>query len=837
MPTPDLFSFLLGFLTASLFWWLVAKARPLLREMQQGWAEKRQATQQRRASNVEEQLRRAMLRKAQGMHLAAPLFSLNEILIEPRVLTPPPHIEPGETPPTEDIITQTVPHLPAWPELAAIYHAPQLTLPQALAGGCRLVIVGRAGSGKTVALAHLASLAANRSEELEERNNLVPFLLHVADLKLPADGQKDVLYPILDAIADSFSTLELGRLTAFTQNTFRDGQALLLLDGFDELPPNEQEQVTAYLQALLKTYPRTHIVTTGAPEYVDGLIQLGFVPLTLAAWSRQQIAHFLYQWSEQWNRSLASETWLQNMVEPIDPLLLNSWLSQDAFGLTPLELTLKTWGAYAGDLIGPQTDQAIATHIRRLAPPNTPPAAMETLAMQVVLATRPIFDPRQAREWVKTFEIEDATSEEKPIEEAVPTKLPSKKAAPVKIDAAPSSGLLGKMSNSGLLLAHPNHRMRFLHPVFQGYLAGRALSNYNATPLLEQTDWVGKTLTMHYLAIHGDVAPIVEKMLEWSRLPMHRPLLQVARWLRDSRRDAPWRSKVMTALLKLLQSEGLPLALRGQAMAAFVLSNDPASPNLFRQLLNSLSFELVQLCALGSGALQDTKAIPALTKIINAPSPAAQHAACLALVAIGNTEALEIVAHALLNGSEDLRRAAAEALANDPGEGHAMLKDGTTLSDILVRRAVVYGLRRVEEPWAIETLQKMQIEDDQWVVRNAASAALESKTHPSLAAPRPLKAPSETPWLIAFAGKQGVGISPGAPATDILLSALKNGTLEEKLAALPHLKNIPTNGVIHALYEAMYSDEPKLRETAFLTLWEIGASGIKLPHPSQYGLA
>ena len=50
------------------------------------------------------------------------------------------------------------------------------------------------------------------------------------------------------------------------------------------------------------------------------------------------------------------------------------------------------------------------------------------------------------------------------------------------------------------------------------------------------------------------------------------------------------------------------------------------------------------------------------------------------------------VARALLQGDEELRRAAAEAMANDPIEGHAMLKEGATLPDILLRRAVVHGL-------------------------------------------------------------------------------------------------------------------------------------------------
>ena len=70
-----------------------------------------------------------------------------------------------------------------------------------------------------------------------------------------------------------------------------------------------------------------------------------------------------------------------------------------------MELTLKVWAAYAGDAFGPQIPEAIASHVRRLAPTNTPLAALETLAMQVMLASQPIFDPRQARVWVKAFEL------------------------------------------------------------------------------------------------------------------------------------------------------------------------------------------------------------------------------------------------------------------------------------------------------------------------------------------------------------------------------------------------------------------------------------------------
>jgi hypothetical protein len=97
-------------------------------------------------------------------------------------------------------------------------------------------------------------------------------------------------------------------------------------------------------------------------------------------------------------------------------------------------------------------------------------------------------------------------------------------------------------------------------------------------------------------------------------------------------------------------------------------------------------------------------------------------------------------------------------------------------------------------------------------------------------------APSEAPWLIAFAGKEGKGIPRGSAATDILLNAFKSGNTEERLAALPYLKRVANEGIIGALYHAMYGDDPEVREASFYALEEIGANGVKLPHPNQFGL-
>ena len=844
----DLMSFVIGFASGVFFAWLLSRVRPLLGQIREGAKERREAAQTRRTSGLEDNHRRITLRRAQGMHLASSLFSLDEILQEPRLLAPPARVEPGVIGIQEDIISQTLPYMPAWPELAAIYRAPTIGVAEAIAGGSNIVITGASGAGKTVALAHLASLAANLRVRLDPNSEAeaVPYLYHVADLQLPFDTSKDPATLLINAASEHAPIFDLRRLPGFIQQTLKNGQALILIDGFDELDPSGQSHVVDWFKALVQAYPKIRIVTTGCVNQLNGLIKLGFNPLALIAWDNAKVSRFIQQWGELWSRTAALETWAQTGTEQVDPVLLNIWLAGDNTGLTPLELTLKVWGAYAGDSLGSRVLDAIATHVRRLAPTGTPVAALELLAMQAVLTLQPVFDPRQARVWVKQYDvveekaIENAEAVDKSEIEEDPALSDSQKVRGKKsktTEAVPTHGLLSKMVESGLLVSHSNNKMRFLHPVLNGYLAGQAIGDHDAdTTLLALPDWDGKTVSLRYLAARGDASAVADILLKESNLPLHSQSLTVARWLRDAPKETAWRSKVFASLLALLQAEGQPIGLRGQAMAAFVTSGDPGAMTLFRQLLSARSFDLIPLAALGSGALRDVKAVQALEELLHAPVGAVRRAICLALVAIGTEKSLEAVARALLQGDEELRRAAAEALANDPGEGHAMLKEGATLADILVRRAVVHGLARVGQPWAIETLQRMQVEDDQWAVRNLANQYLEQMQHIDSRVPRPLATPSESPWIVAFAGKQKIGVPRGGLATDLLLSAFKQGDTEERLAALPYLKRVANEGIINALYNAMYGEDPEVREAAFYAMEEIAADGVKLPHPNQFGL-
>lgn len=836
VPPIDSFSFWVGFLAGILLVWLIGKIRLLFGQMAAQWREQQEAAQIRRSSSLEEHHRQNTLRLAQGMHLAAPLFSLDEILIPPRLLAPPAYTLPGETPP-EDILTQSLPYLPAWPELATIYRAPTLSLAEALSGEVNLALAGQPGSGKTVALAHLASQIARGEIAFGGHEQAIPFLVHVADLNLSTGGQINPLVPITNAIAEQAPLFDLPKLPNFVQYAFASGKACLLLDGLDELPQPGIVSVTEFLETLLQSYPSIRIVTTICPEYVDGLHALGFKTLTILPWDREEQRQFLQRWGEMWKRFVAREAWAQSDLENVDPILLNAWLDSNNAHLTPLEITLKTWGAYAGDVLGPGVLDNIECHLRRIAPPNVPVAALETLAMQTVLTLQPIFDSHTARKWVRSFEPPEEKSI--PPDEAANedgTEKRRKKETPASL-TPPSPGLLPKMAESGLLIKHIDNRLRFCHVVIAGYLAGRALAIYESgNQLTDQAFWSGQAQTMRFLAAQGNDSALIDKLLAESQPPLEQNLLLAARCLRDAPRQASWRGKVMAALANLLQADDLPLGLRGQAVAALVLSRDPGAAILFRQLLQSSSAETARLAAFGSGALQDQKAIEGLKMLLDTGDLYVRRAACLALVAIGSILAFETVATALLSGDEDLRRAAAEALANDPQEGYAILKDGITLSDILVRRASAYGLGRINENWALEALTKTQVEDDQWIVRNAATEMVERRTRPNPYIPRRLTPPSETPWLLTFAGTQGMGIAPGTPATEVLYLVLKNGSRDERLAALPYLEQNSDQAMINNLYDLMYhSTEAELREAAFQTLWNIAASGVNLPHPRAFG--
>jgi HEAT repeat protein len=846
-------SFALGLVVATVIWWALSLLKPMFQQMLESQRQKQRERALQGSSDLENTYRKIVFRQTQGAHLAASLFALDEIAMETRLLAPPSYAEPNTPRPHIDITEQAIPYLPDYPEIAVVYDGATLSIPEAISGGVNLIITGQPGSGKSTALAHLASQIVNRRPEVESLHESIPFFIHAADLGLPLKDPKkpeDFLAPLSSKLSELAGGLTAGKIPGFVEYAFHSGRALLLLDGVDELSQAGIQEVSAYLRVVLRQFPRTHIITTGTLEYVDGLLSLGFVPMTLMPWTAQQQKEFMQVWTMLWQKYVSAEAWAQTAISQVDPILLNRWLLEGNLGLTPMEFTLKLWAAYAGDARGARPTDAIEAHLRRLLPAQAPIESLYAIGAQASLNGLSLFEIQRAREWTKSFEpvaplqpteAAPATAEEMPLEApAAPGgtgPLGAKPGAKKQTGPLPRpASLVSQMTISGILAAHGGSLVRFAHPAYLGFLAGKGLNPADAETVLKQPSWVGQSAALRYLAAFSDATGLVNNLLATEDNILLRPRLMAARLLKDAPPKAPWRNTVMGALIQILQNEDLPAGLRGQAMAAFALSGDPNAGALFRQLMMSPSNELRRLAALGAGLARDAKSVDALIEVIASSAGAARQAACLALVEIGTPQALEAVATALLRGDEQLRIAAAESLANHPSEGREALKEGITSEDILVRRAIVYGLARIREDWAQELLAGIPTKDDQWVVRNAAVEVLDALQRPNPHIPQRELRPENMPWLIEFAGKYGMGVTPGEPATDLFLLALKDDNPEYQQAGLHYLRHSPTEGVLAALYPHLFGTDAEMRDGVFQVLQQMALGGARLPPPMQFGL-
>lgn len=166
-----------------------------------------------------------------------------------------------------------------------------------LADRPRVLLRGDAGAGKTTLLWWLAAHASARtlSDSLEPLNGLVPFVVPLRTLRarggtFPAPSQlSGAAGLVIDEAPDGWA----GRV-------LEAGRALLLVDGLDEVPPEDRERAHTWLSRLLLRYPDTRCVATVRPLAVepDWLGPEGFEELRLLPMRDGDIQSFVASWHE-----------------------------------------------------------------------------------------------------------------------------------------------------------------------------------------------------------------------------------------------------------------------------------------------------------------------------------------------------------------------------------------------------------------------------------------------------------------------------------------------------------------------------------------------------------
>ena len=853
-------SFWLGFLTGVLFAWILSRLRIYIPKVIRIFRKKVGGIRESFSINTEVRLRNDVYRFAQKQHLAASLFSLDEIAIVPKVLTPLiQSSQPMEIAPT-DSVSLTIPYVPDWPELAAVYKASTMTLIEALQGGANIILAGHPGGGKTVALAWLASSIARNKAGLGMLEGSLPLYVHATDIQhlLPPSDQDpndpgtigagkegssdiqavkkdhnlgDPIDILIKAISTYASPLTITRLTGIIRSAIEKQRAILILDRVDELPPKQASSITEYLKTILEIYPKLRIITALSFDNLAGLPPLGFSLLAMAAWGDDDRESFLKRWNHLWAKFIYPLD--KNQTKKINSYYFNSWLKINNTMLKPLEYMLKVWAAFSGDILGTDGPSAIEAYILRMTSnASNARAGLERFALQQLIEIGTTPGIHDSDRLLSEKEVEANPLINELPAESTPTNQPSS----IKSQNIKEVTGIDTLINNGVLVSYPGSHYGFSHPILGAYLAGNAITEMGTIKqILSQPPWIGRTLTLHYFARTGDVSPIINNLIQEDDI-LHTNHLLISRWLQISPKNRPWRTIILRTLTSILQKEKDTISLAAKIISAMAFSGDVGVSLYFRQLLKSDHPNLKQLAALGCGILAEKKSIEDLNSLLQEPSPSTIRAATLALAAIGDKQSLEILASTLLNGNELMRRCSAEALANNPKEGHPALKEGSSMEDLLVRRAVAFGLIRVNQPWANKILENIQLEDNEWVVRNAAIQAFDELKRKNNYAPKPLIDLTETQWLIDYAVKARTTVAPGEPGEELVVKALANGTQEEILNALDYFRNKCDAEAINYVYAAFTNNTGEIRDVAYYVLWLMMISGIDLPISIKYNI-
>lgn len=828
----DQLSFWIGFVTGLLFYVLAIRTWPIMRQVGSFAKHKFFDLRDSLTSGSSERLRLDTYRHAQRQHLAAMLCSLDEILIAPRILTPPPIVDPGQEHPYQEAVNQVIPYLPDIPEFSAAFHMPSHDPAELLMDGAHLALVGVPGSGKTTALASLASRIARRDPDLGHLAEKLPIYVSILDLiEYAIDGKTpfDLLY---NSIIRYTSTLTQPRLAEVLRSGLRSGSLLLFIDDIDELPPDQVKQAVHLIGQIIHAHPNIQLMVAATPDNHGGLLGLGMFPVALAGWHADEKQAYLEKCSILW-RELAYAHPDQSFAS-VPPTMLLNWLGRSPISESPLEFTLRTWAAFAGDPIGSSGIDAVKSYLRRsLAGIPNGNLAIRRLAHHMASNMLAAVPKSLANELVLQFETVTVTPEP-----GIPGETEEVQNGKEKQKSGSNREIISNFIQNGILIEKAGDRLVFVHPIIAGYLAAEGFSEYGEiSQIFQQPTWSIRFITIKYLNSHCDLTVNISTAMQNIDEPVQRQKIEVGSWLKTTDTGMPWVTQFLQQSVRDLQDNFLPMSLRYRVLTALALSNEDGIAELFRRFLTHPHPEDRQLGCIGLGLIHDTKSIVELSHMIADPDLSVRKAACIALGALNTNAAVESLTDALLHADEATQACAAETLANNIAEGHETLREGSEFDNLLVRKAVTFGLVKIKAEWALATLQKMQVEDGQWVVRNAAEQALDRLQQPYSPIPKPFPDLMNTPWLIEYAGQSGVGISSEEAGIDMLYNAAMKGNEEQKIAAfyrillLPH---IGEDGII-ALYQALFGTDTTLREVSYNVLWHINGSGQKVGQPIQFG--
>jgi len=746
-------------------------------------------------------------RYAQGLHTLSGLFPLDQLSVTPRFIAPPPTLYPGEENLDPSLVLQTLGYDPYLPVLAAEYNASTIKLSEALSKNASICLVGYPGSGKTTAIADcISSLISTFSQDTGDIKR-IPFYTKAHYILAQFPGS-ELLEIILAAIQCDQSFNAIPGFPKFLTSAINSGQAVLFIDDLELLNYKDTNRIANFLTAVYKTIPSLQLVATATPSCLGYLSKTPLELISIAPWNNKAKYAYLKRFSRAWTN--LDETGSGITIDKSD--IQHSMLVESDQFSTTLEFTLKTWAAYAGDIRGSAAFQAIDVYLRRCFPSNTQASLniLETIALHSLDLEISSFTRKDIRSWFSNEKssVISETSDDK-IGQLTPV-----------LQAAHNYGILHRDGADGFYISSPT---------IGGYLAAkgiRRLKKERILNIIAQPDWSLKHETMRFISVFNPIESILP-VIKADQSFMKEKLIQSVCWLAHTKHDSPPEIDLLKTITREIHTNPSYL-IKLRLVTALVKSGNPNTKNIVQHLIKSKDLDTRRAVALGAGLDHDISSVPQLISQLNDTFPAST-AACYALGRIASPRSLEAIADGLLHGTELLRRASAESLAQNRSEGHPALRDGASREDLLVRYAVVHGLSLINESWALEILDKLRIDEDEWIVRDLAQHVYEILLNGSPYIPENKPSPSVVPWLKSFASKQDLPEPTPETALEVLLTALEVGSEEQKQASIDYLTSMGGLEIIPVLTGLFRHPNPDVRQQAMLTAWQCSPPGYVLP--------
>lgn len=753
---------------------------------------------------------KVVYRFAQGLHIASDYYPLENILVPSKCIAPPPTVQPESKALDTSLIQQSFGYDPALPELSSEFFSSAFSLQEALTGNTNICLVGFPGTGKTTAIAECIISLAKGVDPGSEEHIKIPFYAKAHHILAQFPGS-DIPGIILAAIQSNKIFLTAPNFAKYFTTTLNAGTGVLFIDDIDLLTYSDTNRIANFINALCKQLPSLQVVVTAAPTCMGNLIKAPLSMIALVPWGNAEKYQYLKNLSRQWPSQQP-----ENPADVTDKIAIrNSMLVVSDHFSTPLEFTLKSLAVYAGDISGSSSLRSVESFLKRSLSSISKESlrTLEAIALHNLQQQKSSFSRKDINSWLSGGHGEESND------------LTDNKIAP------PNPVIQMALDLNILQKASPD-KYFFYFPTFSGYLAARALSRSTTntvSQILDQPDWSIKHETMRFFSAFNDIQPYLG-LIQQDITLLKEKYIMAGMWLANIEPNSSSELNLLKIITREIQANNNYM-IKVRLVVALSKSLNKDIKGIFQHLLKSTDLDTRRAAAIGSGLIQDLSAVPLLIQLLNDPFPTSS-AACYALGRIGSPRSLEAIAEGLLHGNELLRRAAAESLAQNRSEGHPALREGISMEDLLVRYAVVHGLSLIPESWAIEIIDKMRIDEDEWVVRDLAQQIFEIHENGSPYIPKHQPPAHMTAWLDKFSLEHGLSKPDPENALDSLLVVLESGTTEQKQSAMSYLGRSGDPELIPHLLEHINSPDPDIKQLASLGIWYCAPPGYSLKAPS-----